>query len=672
MTITKIKYFLIPILCLLCNSYLYAHFEKIGVGARCIGRAKNFVAVCDDVYSIYYNPAGLSQLSKKELSTSCGKIHWGLDDNSNLVNSLCFYAQPLKGKTEGLSWGTIGIGWLNFSLADLYQEDTIILSYGRRLYKNRLAGGINLKWLAKKYGENAYTQLDPLFSNGSVVSNYSIDLSGLYKPTQTLSFGLILTDVNQPNMELEKEEERTPMGIKLGIAYKKDVFNVGLDTHYKDDSLKFYAGGEKWIFQKILGIRGGIGAGDHLYRNLTCGISWNYPLFQIDYAFAYPLYGIEEMYGTHQISLTLKFGKEIIYKYPLTEKEQAVVTAYLREGIDLYQKKRLAEARIIFKKIFRLVPRSELAHQYISSINGRIKIEIKNIYKKASSYYKNSLWKEAEKQWQHILILNRNEKQAQAFIQSIKQKIDNYFQQGINLYQKEKYAQAIKEWEKIVKVYPDYPQINENIHQALVKIKQQKLSLKKEIIQKYIKEGLNFYRKKNYFSAARKWNQVLNLDPEQKEVFRLFEELGNKLFQEGTLSYQNEKFKEAINQWTRLLEIIPTYAKAQIAINKTNKEFIEKSTKLHQQGVKKYNAGKYLEAITLWEKALRLTPQHQKIKNICLEAYLAQGIIYYRENKLKEAEKIWKKALIIQPGHKKAAKYLKRAETKIKTLKELE
>ncbi|MCK5534037.1 tetratricopeptide repeat protein, partial [bacterium] len=85
-----------------------------------------------------------------------------------------------------------------------------------------------------------------------------------------------------------------------------------------------------------------------------------------------------------------------------------------------------------------------------------------------------------------------------------------------------------------------------------------------------------------------------------------------------------------------------------------------------------YNAGKYLEAIILWEKALRLTPQHQKIKNICLEAYLAQGIIYYRENKLKEAEKIWKKALIIQPGHKKAAKYLKRAETKIKTLKELE
>ncbi|MCK5534039.1 hypothetical protein KAI68_02900 [bacterium] len=658
------------IICLLCNSYLYAHFEEVGVGARCIGRAKNFVAVCDDVYSIYYNPAGLSQLSRKELTTSCGKIYWGLKDNSNLINSLCFYAHPLKNIQEESSWGTIGIGWLNFILADLYQEDIIILSYGKRLYKNRFAGGINLKWLVKRFGENSETHIDPLFSNGSVVNNYSIDISSLYKLTETISFGLILIDVNQPDMGL-KLEDKTLMGIKLGCAYKKDTFNVGLDTYYKDDNLKFYTGGEKWLFQKILGIRGGFGIGDHLYRDLTCGLSWNYPLFQIDYAFAYPLSGIEKTYGTHQISLTLKFGKEIIFKSSLTEEEQVVITAYLREGIDLYQREKLAEARDIFKKIFRIDPRSKVANQHIDSINGRIKIEIKTLYKKASSYYKNSLWKEAEKKWQRILVLDPSEKQAQTFIHSMEQKLDNYFRQGINLSQEKKYIQAIKEWEKIAKVYPYYPQIDEKIQQALVNIKKQKISLKKEIIRKYIKEGLNFYHNKDYFSAVRKWKQVLNLDPYQKETSRLFTELGNKLFQEGMLFYKNGNFKEAINQWTQLLKLTPTYVRAKRAIQKTRKEFIEKSDKLHQQGIKEYNAGKYLKAIIFWKKALQITPQHQKIKNICLEAYLAQGIIYYRENKLKEAAKIWEKALIIQPGHKKTTKYLKRAKTKIKRLKEL-
>ncbi|MCK4533588.1 hypothetical protein KAU39_07340, partial [bacterium] len=360
------KRFLITVIIyLLCNSYLYAHFEKTGVGARCIGRAKNFVAVCDDVYSIYYNPAGLSQLHRKELTTSCGKIHWGLDDNSNLVNSLCFYAHPLINIQEESSWGTIGIGWLNFILADLYQEDTIILSYGKKLYKNHFSGGINLKCLIKRFGENADTHIDPLFSSGSVVSNYSIDVSSLYKLNETLSFGLILTDINQPDMGL-KEEDKTLVGIKLGCAYKKDTFNVGLDTYYKDDNLKFYTGGEKWLFQKILGIRGGIGAGDHLYRNLACGISWNYPLFQIDYAFAYPICGIEETYGSHQISFTMKFGQEVKIQRIFSETEKELFTTHLRKGIDLYQKNKFSEALSTFNNIFSVDPHHELAHKYVT------------------------------------------------------------------------------------------------------------------------------------------------------------------------------------------------------------------------------------------------------------------------------------------------------------------
>ncbi|MCK4532152.1 hypothetical protein KAU39_00055 [bacterium] len=677
MTKIEINYYstlIIAIICLFCNSHLCAHFEEMGAGARCIGRGKNFVAVCDDVYSLYYNPAGLSQLNRKELTTSCGKIHWGLDDDSNLINSLCLYAHPLefgnKETDERSSWGTIGIGWLNFILADFYQEDTIILSYGKKLYKNYFAGGINFKYLAKKFGKDDYTRIDPLFSKGTFVYNYSLDISGLYNLNDFFSFGLILTDINQPDLGL-KEKDEIPAGFKLGSVYKQKSFNAGLDVYYRDNNLKFYGGGEKWFLQKLLGVRGGFGIGDQSYRNLTCGMSWVSPMFQVDYAFAYPISGIEETYGSHQLSFTMRFGQEVKIQRIFSKKEKKFFTTHLRKGIDLYQKKRLSEALSTFNNIFSVDPHHELAHKYVTTIKTRITIETKTLYDKASSFYKKNLWRKAEKVWQNILIINPAEIQAKTFIKTMRQKLEKSLQLGTKSYQLGKYSQAIREWEKISKVYPNYPLVEENIQKALVKLKEEKIAVKKDIIQKYIKEGQNFYHKKNYSAAIKKWKQALNLDPGQKEASRLFKELGNKLFQDGRLLYQKGEFNQAVILWTKLLEIIPSHTEAKIAIGQTRKEFIEKTNKLYQQGVNEYNAGKYLEAITLWEKALIIIPENHKIKEICMEAYLAQGIFYYRENDLKEAVNMWEKALLIQTHHEKALKYLKRAKTKIKKLEQL-
>ena len=44
-----------------------AQFLKIGVGARACAMGEAFVAVADDPTAIYWNPAGLRQLSKIEI-----------------------------------------------------------------------------------------------------------------------------------------------------------------------------------------------------------------------------------------------------------------------------------------------------------------------------------------------------------------------------------------------------------------------------------------------------------------------------------------------------------------------------------------------------------------------------------------------------------------------------
>ena len=65
-------------------------FLKIGVGAKAIGMGESQVADADDLYAIYWNPAGLAQLQRPQL----GLMHneWfdglrGLTINSSASHS---------------------------------------------------------------------------------------------------------------------------------------------------------------------------------------------------------------------------------------------------------------------------------------------------------------------------------------------------------------------------------------------------------------------------------------------------------------------------------------------------------------------------------------------------------------------------------------------------------
>ena len=46
-----------------------AQFLKIGMGARYVGMGEASVACVNDAYSMYWNPAGLTQLSTRRLSS---------------------------------------------------------------------------------------------------------------------------------------------------------------------------------------------------------------------------------------------------------------------------------------------------------------------------------------------------------------------------------------------------------------------------------------------------------------------------------------------------------------------------------------------------------------------------------------------------------------------------
>src|SRR5689334_7451225 len=60
-----------------------ATFLRIGVGARAEGMGETFVAVANDPSAIYWNPAGLGSLQRRELSIS--HVQWPADINYDHV-----------------------------------------------------------------------------------------------------------------------------------------------------------------------------------------------------------------------------------------------------------------------------------------------------------------------------------------------------------------------------------------------------------------------------------------------------------------------------------------------------------------------------------------------------------------------------------------------------------
>jgi hypothetical protein len=109
-----------------------AQFLKIGAGARPTAMGDAYTAVSDDVNAVHFNPAGLSQLDRAQITALHTQWFQGLDYNFGA------FAVPTAAGTFGLSASTLKAGDLDRRGADESSQGTFSdldsaygLSYGR-------------------------------------------------------------------------------------------------------------------------------------------------------------------------------------------------------------------------------------------------------------------------------------------------------------------------------------------------------------------------------------------------------------------------------------------------------------------------------------------------------------------------------------------------------------
>lgn len=322
---------------LLSASPAQAAFEDLGAGARAPGMGNAFTAIADDVYAIYYNPAGLALLDRPTLAASHTQHLAGLSDGSGLNTSFLGYAHPLK-------WdrGTIAAGMQSFSVdGSFYTEQAYYLSYAREVPMSLelydLYWGLTIKNLRRSFGSlpeasNAMSGLtttgipDPVLSGKSAVSVFDADLGLLYKLGKGYSAGLDLMNLATPNVAFSPTDtDKLPLRTKLALGYSSMLSNLAAQyetskgpTGERDHRLTMAA--ERWfpwLLVGNIGARAALSVGSRDFRQATLGLSYRTKRIGVDYGFVLPINSIASTYGTHRLSFSISFG-------PMREEEESV------------------------------------------------------------------------------------------------------------------------------------------------------------------------------------------------------------------------------------------------------------------------------------------------------------------------------------------------------------
>jgi len=280
-----------------------AQFIALGFGARQLAMSGAFTAVDNDIYSAFWNPAGLASLSNTKVAFMHNSLP--LDINQEYM-AFGFQLKNLEANKKkyppyiaiSLNYGKYGRESVTdyahpYGTGNYFGGSDLMLglSFADKLNDNLLSG-LTAKFIRQKLYDYSGTA-------------FALDIGMIYRLNETLSIGSGLFNAGSKIKFIEEEEE-LPFQFKTGVAFKalNSLLTTGDIIYSKDEGWDFAAGLELRVLNP-LALRAGFNSINDASRGITLGIGLNFPTFNFDYA--YEPYG--EFENSHKISMDYTFGK---------------------------------------------------------------------------------------------------------------------------------------------------------------------------------------------------------------------------------------------------------------------------------------------------------------------------------------------------------------------------
>ena len=175
-------------------------FLKNGFGARANSMGNAFSGVANDVSAVYYNPAGLSQLTKSEGMLMYSKLFNNID---GLTYGNMAFAQPF-------AFGTIAIGVAYMKVSDIpnvpsssgpdgttFNDNQVMVmgSYSRKINEYFTVAG-SLKFINHSLA-------------GYSASGFGLDIGIFSNINEYVTAGIAFQDILQPKINLNSSEYKS-------------------------------------------------------------------------------------------------------------------------------------------------------------------------------------------------------------------------------------------------------------------------------------------------------------------------------------------------------------------------------------------------------------------------------------------------------------------------------
>lgn len=276
-------------------------FLRRGVGARALGMGGAFVAVSDDPTATYWNPGGLAQIKRIQLTAMYADM--SLDRNYNFIGGIL----PFRVATFGISWIGFGISGIEARTSNSTQpeyvfndsENAFLFSFAKG-FTSHLAIGVNVKVL--------YHSLDKQQAFGT-----GFDAGLLIRPLRSLKFGITFQDIQTNLRWAGRHQEYFPLCMRLGTSYRiAENFLIALDAFKQEKGAFRVSWGTEYKPLNAFPFRIGTDKNGDFVLGAGLEIPLNTTKFALDYSFSKDAL---DGGNTHKISMTFSFGK-----YKLLEK----------------------------------------------------------------------------------------------------------------------------------------------------------------------------------------------------------------------------------------------------------------------------------------------------------------------------------------------------------------
>jgi len=290
------------------------------------------------------------------------------------------------------------------------------------------------------------------------------------------------------------------------------------------------------------------------------------------------------------------------------------VRDHYHNGLSLYGNGDLEGARDEFEFALAIDPDFSNAKSLLEEVKNKIsqlERQVNSILSEAIRAERYGRHESAYLKYKEVLTKSTNNESAQRGVNRLKPIVDssirNLLSRGKQQFQNGNYDEARQYFRQVLQASPGHQEASRYINRIILAKNQQ--------VDTHYNAGLDYYNSKNWTAALSEFDKALALKPDHRNSLQMRKQalasMSNEiLMEQGDVAFKRLDFLKAWSLYTQVLKNDPNYNQINEKLERCQTKLRERVELFFDEGMTFYSQQKYVLAVEMWDKALKINPNH--------------------------------------------------------------